>query len=100
MALAYTLALFCIFLPGLSPEYITIFILLVIATGYIMLGLMFFRGIFFMGLIGMVGTIITAIFFLDHSEIILGALFGTGLLISGLVINIKWKSLNGRTSQP
>jgi hypothetical protein len=100
LALAYTLALFCVFLPGLSHDYITIFILLVISTGYIMLGLMFFRGIFLMGLIGMVGTIITAIFFLEYTEIILGVLFGTGLLISGLVVNFRWKNLNGRTSQP
>ena len=99
LALAYTLALFCVFLPGLSHDYITVFILLVISTGYIMLGLMFFRGIFVMGLIGMVGTIISAVFFLEYAEIILGVLFGTGLLISGLVVNIKWKSLNGRTSQ-
>lgn len=99
LALAYTLALFCIFLPGISHDYITIFILLVISTGYIMLGLMFFRGIFLMGLIGMLVTIVTAIFFLEHTEIILGALFGTGLLISGLVVNIKWKNINGRTSQ-
>jgi len=100
LALAYTLALFCVFLPGLSYSYITVFILLVISTGYIMLGLMFFRGIFLVGLIGMVGTIISAVFFLEYAEIILGILFGTSLLISGLVINIKWKSLNGRTSQP
>ncbi len=100
LALAYTLCLFCVFLPDLSLAYISVFILLVISTGYIMLGLMFFRDILFMGLLGMIGTIITAIFFLEYNDIILGVLFGTGLIISGLVINQKWKSLNGRTSQP
>lgn len=100
LTLAYTLALFCVFLPGLSQAYITVFILLVISTGYIMLGLMFFRGILYMGLVGMAGTILSALFFLDYVEIILGILFGTGLIISGLVVNIKWKSSNGRTPQP
>ena len=91
LILAYTLCLFCVFLPGLSHEYITIFILLVISTGYLMLGFLFFKEILFMGALGMIGTIITAIFFLEYSDIILSVLFGTGLIITGFVINHKWK---------
>ena len=91
LILAYTLTLFTVFLPGLSPQYITIFILLVISTGYLILGLLFFKEMLFMGVLGMVSTIITAIFFLEHNEIILSLLFGTGLIISGVLINRKWR---------
>ena len=91
LVLAYSLGLFFVFLPGLSPDYITVFILLVIATGYTMLGLLFFRDILYMGLIGMAGAIIAAVFFLEYSDLILGLLFGTGLIITGLIINRKWK---------
>jgi len=91
LILAYTLTLFTVFLPGLSPQYITIFILLVISTGYLILGLLFFKEMLFMGVLGMVSTIITAIFFLEHNEVILSLLFGTGLIISGVLINRKWR---------
>jgi hypothetical protein len=89
--LAYTLCLFCVFLPGLSEKYITVFILLVVSTGYIMLGLAFFKEILYMGVIGMVSSILCAVFFLDHSDIILSGIFGIGLIITGLFINHKWK---------
>ena len=48
LILAYTLCLFCVFLPGLSRQYITIFILLVVSTGYLMLGFMLFKEILLM----------------------------------------------------
>lgn len=89
--LAYTLCLFCVFLPGLSPEYITIFILLVVCTGYLMLGFLFVKEILYMGVVGMISTILTAIFFLEYSDIILSVLFGSGLIITGIVVNHKWK---------
>ena len=91
LILAYTLCLFCVFLPGLSPQYITIFILLVISTGYVMLGFMFFKEILLMGALGFVATILTAIFFLEYNDIILSVLFGTGLILTGIFINHKWK---------
>jgi len=91
LMLAYTLCLFCIFLPGLSPQYITIFILLVVSTGYLMLGFMFFKEILLMGALGFVATILTAIFFLQYNDIILSLLFGTGLILTGIFINHKWK---------
>ena len=90
--LAYTLCLFCVFLPGLSRDYIGIFILLVISTGYIMLGFMFVKEILIIGILGFVCTILTAIFFLEYNDIILNILFGTGLIIFGLVTNRKWKN--------
>ena len=93
ITLAYTLCLFCVFLPGLSRDYIGIFILLVISTGYIMLGLMFVKEMLIIGIIGFVSTILTAIFFLEHSDIILNILFGTGLIIFGLAANRKWKNI-------
>lgn len=89
LILAYTLTFFCIFLPGLSTEYITIFILLVISTGYLMLGFLFVKKLLFMGVAGMLSTIITAIFFLEYNDIILSLLFGIGLIITGIVINRK-----------
>ena len=91
LVLAYTLCLFCVFLPGLSLEYIAVFILLVVSTGYIMLGLMFFRDILLMGILGMIGTIITAVFFLEYNDIILAAFFGIGLIVTGILINRKWR---------
>jgi hypothetical protein len=90
--LGYTLAIFIALLPSLSGQYISIVILLVVSTGYIMIGLMFFKGILYMGIVGYVGSIICTIFFLEWSDIILGALFGAGLIITGLVINKQWKN--------
>jgi len=91
LILAYTLTFFCVFLPGISENYITIFILLVVSTGYLILGLLFVKELLIMGALGMVSTILTAIFFLEYNDIILSILFGTGLIITGLFINHKWK---------
>jgi hypothetical protein len=82
-----------VFLPGISKDYIGIFILLVISTGYIMLGLMFVKEILLIGIIGFISTILTAIFFLEYSDIILNILFGSGLIIFGLAANRKWKNI-------
>ncbi len=90
--LGYTLATFIALLPSLSGQYIPIVVLLIVSTGYIMIGLMFFKGILYMGIIGYSGSILCAVFFLEWSDIILGALFGTGLIITGLVINRQWKT--------
>jgi len=91
LILAYTLALLCVFLPGLSHQYITIFILLVVSTGYMMIGFMMFKEMLFMGILGMAATILTAFFFLEYNGIILSVLFGVGLIITGIVINHKWR---------
>lgn len=93
MILGYTLATLIALLPDLSGQYISVVILLVVSTGYIMIGLMFFRGILYLGITGYISSIICAIFFLEWSDIILGALFGTGLIITGLVINRQWKNI-------
>jgi hypothetical protein len=93
MILGYTLAVFIALLPALPGQYISVVILLVVSTGYIMIGLMFFGGILYMGIIGYVSSIVCAIFFLDYSDIILGTLFGVGLIITGLVINKQWKNI-------
>jgi len=94
LLLAYTLTFFCILLPGISENYITIFILLVVSTGYLMLGFLFVKELIIMGILGMVSTIVTAVFFLEYNDIILSILFGTGLIITGLYINQKWKKLS------
>jgi hypothetical protein len=91
--LAYTLCMFCVFLPELSRDYIPIFILLVISTGYVMLGFMFVKEILVIGIVGFISTILTAIFFLEYSDIILNLLFGTGLIIFGILANRKWQEL-------
>lgn len=85
--LAYTLAFFCVFLPRLLTEYITVFIYLVVATGYMMLGFLFVKKLLILGILGMSSTIVTAIFFLEYSDIILNLFFGIGLIITGIVIN-------------
>jgi hypothetical protein len=92
LLLGYTLATFIALMPSLSNHYISIVILLVVSTGYLTIGFLFNRSILFMGCIGFVGSIICAIFFLEYSDIILGALFGTGLIITGLFINKQWKN--------
>lgn len=92
MLLGYTLATFIGFTPSLPNDYISIAILLVVATGYLIIGFTFFKGILYMGTIGYIGSIICAIYFLEYSDIILGILFGTGLIITGLFINKQWKN--------
>ncbi len=91
LILSYTLTFFSIFLPGISESYITVFILLVVSTGYLMLGFLFVKELLIMGTFGMISTILTAIFFLEYNDIILSILFGTGLIITGFYINHKWK---------
>jgi len=92
MLLGYTLGTFIALLPSLSNHYISIVILLVVSTGYLIIGFLFYKGILVMGCIGYVGSIISALYFLEYSDIILGILFGTGLTITGLVINKQWKN--------
>jgi hypothetical protein len=95
MILGYTLAAFIALIPSLSNHYISIVILLVVSTGYLIIGFLFYRGILFMGCIGYVSSIICAIYFLKFSDIILGILFGVGLIITGLfiLINKQWKNI-------
>ncbi len=90
--LGYTLAIFVVAIPSLSNHYISIVILLVVSTGYITVGFLFYRGILVMGSIGYVASIVCAIYFLEYSDIILGVLFGVGLIITGLFINKQWKN--------
>lgn len=91
LILAYTLCMFAVFMPGISVEYITVFILLVISTGYLIIGLNFAWEMTIMGGIGMAGSILSAVFFLEYSDIILSVLFGLGLIITGLALNRKPK---------
>lgn len=44
-----------------------------------------------MGLLGFGGTVLTAVFFREHNDIILSLLFGTVLIFTGIFINRKWK---------
>jgi hypothetical protein len=90
--LGYTLTFFIALSPSLSNHYISIVILLVVSTGYIIIGFMLFRGILYMGIIGYIATVISAIYFLEYSDVILGILFGCGLIITGLIINKQWKN--------
>ncbi len=92
LLLGYSLATLIALLPSLSNQYISIVMLLVVATGYLIIGLLFYRGMFYMGVIGYIGSITCAVFFLEYSDIILGTLFGVGLTLTGLVINKQWKS--------
>lgn len=93
LLLGYTLAIFIAATPSLSKDYISIVILLVVSTGYLTIGFLFYRGILFMGCIGYIGSIICAIYFLEYSDIILGVLFGFGLIITGLFVNKQWKNI-------
>jgi hypothetical protein len=92
LLLGYTLAIFVALLPSISNHYISPVILLVVSTGYLMIGFMFYKGILYMGIIGYITSVISAIYFLEYSDIILGGLFGVGLIITGLAINKQWKN--------
>jgi hypothetical protein len=85
--LAYTLCAFAIFLPGVAIEFITVFILLVISTGYLIIGLNFSHEMALMGGAGFAASVVTAVFFLEYSDIILSLLFGVGLILTGLALN-------------
>ncbi len=89
LILAYTLSFFCVILPGLTAEYIPIFIFLVVSTGYMILGFLFVKKLLIMGILGMLCTIVTAIFFLEYNDIILNLFFGLGLIFTGIVFNRK-----------
>jgi len=91
IVLAYTITALCIFLPDLHHKYIPIFIMLVISTGFLIIGFLFTKEILFMGTIGFVGTVLTAFFFLKYTDLALSLLFGVGLIITGLISNLKWK---------
>ena len=92
LLLGYTLAISIALLPSMSNQYISPVILLVVSTGYLMIGFMFYKGILYMGIIGYIASIVSAAYFLEFSDIILGVLFGAGLIITGLVINKQWKN--------
>ena len=92
LLLGYTLAISIALLPSLSNQYISIVMLLVVSTGYLIIGFLFYRGMLYMGVVGYIGSIICAVYFLEYSDIILGILFGVGLILTGLVINKKWKN--------
>jgi len=91
IVLAYTLTFFCIFLPDIPHKYIPVFIMLVISTGFLIIGFLFTKEILFMGIIGFVGTVLIAIFFMKYTDLALGLLFGVGLIVTGLISNLKWK---------
>ncbi|NIO49612.1 MAG: hypothetical protein GTN73_09300 [Candidatus Aminicenantes bacterium] len=91
IVLAYTITALCIYLPDLHSKYIPIFIMLVISTGFLIIGFLFTKEILIMGTIGFVGTVLTAIFFLEYADLALGLLFGVGLIVTGLISNLKWK---------
>jgi hypothetical protein len=93
MILAYTLTVFCILLPALSTNYIPVVILLVVSTGYLIVGLLFNNEILFMGTIGYIGTLTVGVFFLDYSDILLSSLFGIGLILTGCITLYKERGL-------
>ncbi len=91
--LGFTLATFIASISSLSPRYISIVMLLIVSTGYIMLGLTFFKEILYMGIAGYASSILCAVFFVQWSDIILGGIFGLGLILTGLVVNRQWKNI-------
>jgi len=93
LLLGYTLATCVALLPSISNHYISPVILLVVSTGYLMIGFMFYKGILYMGIIGYITSVISAVYFLEFSDIILGVLFGVGLIITGLFIDKQWKNI-------
>ncbi len=87
--LAGALVALCGLLPDLPVKYIVPFILLVISTGYLMVGLIFHKSLLVMGVLGFAGTMVTTLFFIEQAGLILTLLFGLGLIATGLVLNRK-----------
>lgn len=94
--LAYTLTAFCLLHPQVSEMYIPIAIMVVVSTGYLMLGFLAEKAMIFMGIAGYLGCILTAIFLLDQSDIVFSILFGGGLILTGLFMNHKQKTREGK----
>lgn len=77
----------CLLLPDLPIKYITPFVLLVVSAGYLMIGLMFHKSLLVMGFLGLAGTFVTTVFFIEQAGPILSLLFGLGLIVTGLLLN-------------
>ena len=80
---------FCLALPDLPMKYMVPFIMLVVSTGYLMLGMIFNKSILVMGVVGFAGTVVTTLFFIEQAGLILSLLFGAGLIVTGLFLNRK-----------
>lgn len=91
--LGYSLSFLIALHPLISNEYISPIILMVISTGYLMIGFLIFKGLLYMGVIGYISSVLTAVFLPDYGEIILGVIFGVGLILTGIVMNKKWKNI-------
>lgn len=87
--LMVALAALCGLLPDLPAKYGLPFILLVVSTGYLMVGLVFHKGLLAMGILGFAGTMVTTLFFIEQAGLIFTLLFGLGLIITGLILNRK-----------
>jgi uncharacterized oligopeptide transporter (OPT) family protein len=93
MVLSYTLSFLIALHTAISNDYIACVTLMVISTGYLIIGFLFFRGLLYMGVIGYLSSVLTAVFLPKYGDIILGVIFGVGLIITGLVMNKKWKNI-------
>ncbi len=89
LMLMAVLIVFCLVLNDLPDYYLGPFILLVVSTGYLMLGLLFQRSILVMGILGFAVTLVVTLFFIKQAGLILSLFFGIGLIITGLVLNRK-----------
>lgn len=89
LMLMAVLIVLCLVQADLPDHYLVPFILLVVSTGYLMLGLLFQRSILVMGLIGFAGTVAVTLLFIKQAGLLLSLLFGIGLIITGLVLNRK-----------
>ncbi|MGB9004237.1 MAG: hypothetical protein WCB96_00785 [Candidatus Aminicenantales bacterium] len=89
LMLMAVLIVLCLVQADLPDHYLVPFILLVVSTGYLMLGLLFQRSILVMGLIGFAGTVAVTLLFIEQAGLLLSLLFGIGLIVTGLVLNRK-----------
>jgi hypothetical protein len=89
LMLMAVLIVFCLVLADLPDHYLVPFVLLVVSTGYLMLGFLFQRSILIMGLIGFAGTVTVTLLLIEQAGLLLSLLFGIGLIVTGLVLNRK-----------
>jgi len=89
LMLMAVLIVFCLVLNDLPDHYLVPFVLLVVSTGYLMLGFLFQRSILVMGLIGFAGTVAVTLLFIEQAGLLLSLLFGLGLILTGLILNRK-----------
>lgn len=94
LLLAYALAFFCMFYPGISSLYIPVAFLLVISTAFMIIGLLFYRSLFILGCAGFAGSVTAVLYFIRYADIVVGFILGIGLIVTGFLSRARESDWN------